>query len=129
MEEDILKQLRETKNKLHQLEEQLEVERLGAYQERTKPLREVAYLLHESLCGYNHTDGCSWGYEEKKSDEETWTGSAHRHWLERVEALLRQHSHIKSDHLIEFARDFAQLRKKYPFFRTIIGVMWKIGND
>lgn len=41
--------------------------------------KHLAFLLHEFNCYYNHTDGCSWGYEEDRSDP--WLGDAHKRWL------------------------------------------------
>jgi len=32
--------------------------------ELDKKIIEVAELLHKALCTWNHTDGCSWFYEE-----------------------------------------------------------------
>lgn len=41
--------------------------------------KHLAFLLHEFNCYYNHTDGCSWGYEEDRPDP--WLGDAHKRWL------------------------------------------------
>lgn len=39
----------------------------------------LALLLHEFNCHYDHTDGCSWLYEERERDP--WLGDAHKKWL------------------------------------------------
>ncbi len=45
--------------------------------------QQLAEFLHEA-CPYNHTDGCSWGYE-------SWTdmGTNRRNYLAKAEKLLR----------------------------------------
>lgn len=44
----------------------------------------LAVELHEFLCHWNHTDGCSWGYEKD------WTGYAHKQYLEKAQTVLKK---------------------------------------
>jgi len=50
--------------------------------EHLEAIKDIAHLLHERYCSWNHTDGCSWGYEG--SD---WSGRAHKEWLEEAREL------------------------------------------
>jgi hypothetical protein len=40
----------------------------------------LAELLHERLCRWNHTDGCSWFYEFADG-RPNWSGYARKDWL------------------------------------------------
>ena len=62
----------ETKQKINKLKSEItykeqEIKRLEQQLEREKLLnpkvKEIATLLHDMLCRWNHTDGCSWEYE------------------------------------------------------------------
>lgn len=48
---------------------------------------ELAVLLHKHRCGYNHTDGCAWGYEER-DDSNRWEAPAHKRYLEQARKML-----------------------------------------
>jgi hypothetical protein len=45
-----------------------------------KPLVKKA---HDILCRWNHTDGCSWGYEN-----DNWNGWAHARWLKHFDNII-----------------------------------------
>jgi hypothetical protein len=47
----------------------------------------LAITLHSMLCHANHTDGCSWGYEES-GDKTEWNGYAHKRYLEKSRRVL-----------------------------------------
>lgn len=49
--------------------------------------QQLAVQLHTLLCHYNHTDGCSWDYENSGGRID-WKGHAHGRYLEK--ALLVQ---------------------------------------
>lgn len=53
------------------------------------PLAELAVRLHDRFCGYNHTDGCAWGYENRDNKHD-WSGQAHQRWMERTELILEK---------------------------------------
>jgi hypothetical protein len=41
---------------------------------------QLAIFLHEKLCNWNHTDGCSWHYEIHRGVPD-WSGHAHsKYW-------------------------------------------------
>jgi len=44
--------------------------------------KQLATLLHEKLCRWNHTDGCAWEYDE---DWERWDRKV---WLDKALTLL-----------------------------------------
>lgn len=46
------------------------------------PLHDLAITLHDMLCNWNHTDGCSWFYEKE------WTDYTHSKYLEKASRLL-----------------------------------------
>lgn len=48
---------------------------------RLEPLKALAARCHDTLCRWNHTDGCSWMYED---GEHEWSGNAHSRWLAHI---------------------------------------------
>lgn len=54
----------------------------------------LADALHSLLCHWNHTDGCSWGYEVHNGVID-WTGYAHRSYLEKAEEIV-QHAPVET---------------------------------
>lgn len=46
------------------------------------PAQQLATELHTIRCNWNHTDGCSWLYED------LWTGYAHAQYLEKAVNIL-----------------------------------------
>lgn len=57
--------------------------------QENQPLAKLAIRLHDVFCGYNHTDGCAWGYEAR-NDKHDWSGQAHRRWMERTELVIKK---------------------------------------
>ena len=59
-------------------------------------IKKLATKLHDALCTYNHTDGCSWGYEYPKTagDEEYWFRSEHSRWVERAYEFKKFHETV-----------------------------------
>ncbi|MCF3932885.1 hypothetical protein L1787_05585 [Acuticoccus sp. M5D2P5] len=55
--------------------------------QRVEALKPLAERAHKLLCQWNHTDGCSWGYEESAKDP--WSCDAHARWLERFDRLIQ----------------------------------------
>lgn len=64
----------------------LENARAKAAAARMEPLKALVVRAHKCLCPWNHTDGCSWGYEEDSTDE--WQGQAHDRWLRHYDELV-----------------------------------------
>jgi len=50
------------------------------------PEYEIADMLHETLCQYNHVDGCSYHYE--KWDENLHRGAEKLWWLKKAQDFL-----------------------------------------
>ena len=57
---------------------------------KLEPLKATAERAHDLLCPYNHTDGCSWGYENG-----SWQSDAHSRWLRRIDVLVNGNSYDK----------------------------------
>ena len=43
----------------------------------------IATILHDTLCRYDHTEGCSWELYDKE-----WNEGAHEKWLEKAYWIL-----------------------------------------
>lgn len=50
------------------------------------PEIEMAEILHNSLCRFNHTDGCGWGYE--KIEDFFKPGTTKNIWAEKAKKIL-----------------------------------------
>lgn len=46
----------------------------------------LAIQLHDILCTWNHTDGCSWHYELNNNVHD-WNGHAHKEYLRKAVKL------------------------------------------
>ncbi len=58
-----------------------------AYEEKLAPKYKLARMLHEKLCRYNHTDGCSWFYFVKGAEDD-WTDYSHATYLAKAVRML-----------------------------------------
>lgn len=47
----------------------------------------LAITLHDMLCRWNHTDGCSWHYESKNGIAD-WGGHAHGEYLGKARRVV-----------------------------------------
>ena len=66
----------------------IEPEKTPVYSDAVKKL---ATLLHEQFCGFNHTDGCGWYYEEGEG-KDPWDGSmygSHTRWAEKAKEIMK----------------------------------------
>lgn len=79
-------QLRDQEKAAKSTREKLDRLRKADEAERLKPLRETTERAHDLLCPYNHTDGCSWGYEA--DNEDAWFCDAHSRWLRNIDRLV-----------------------------------------
>jgi len=57
---------------------------------KLEPLKATAERAHDLLCPFNHTDGCSWGYEGSN-----WKSSEHSRWLRKIDMLTNGDSYTK----------------------------------
>lgn len=78
---DIDDEIKETENKLETLK--LRKARLATQ----TPEQRVASAFHSLFCHYNHTDGCSWLYEQKNHIDD-WNADTHISWLEKAEKFV-----------------------------------------
>jgi hypothetical protein len=55
---------------------------------------ELAEIMHDKLCRWNHTDGCPWLYEQdystKHPDVDVWDQYVHRNFLESAKKLVEK---------------------------------------
>lgn len=49
--------------------------------------QQVATILHDKKCQYNHTDGCGWYYEFVNKQEQ-WSAREHSNWVNKAMALM-----------------------------------------
>ena len=83
--------------------EELEVKLKLLKEEKKKfdlmqPNYQLAEILHEKLCHWNHTDGCGWYYEK-------WEGfgekSERQRYLDKANKILEGVSYKQAVHVIE----------------------------
>lgn len=60
-------------------EERQKIDRELKALEVPESIQELAVVLHDAYCRYNHTDGCGWFYEIRNGKTD-WTGWAHDRW-------------------------------------------------
>lgn len=69
---------------------QAEIDKLSAAKSKLEAMpaeHQLAIQLHETLCTWNHTDGCSWQYEFSNGQVE-WDGYAHGKYLAKARKLI-----------------------------------------
>ena len=81
-------QLRDAQDVAKKLSKRLDAMNKKEAAEKLAPLRTTAERAHDLLCPYNHTDGCSWGYENG-----SWESDAHSRWLRRIDMLVNGDSY------------------------------------
>lgn len=59
-------------------------ERIALYE--SNPDFELAIMLHDKFCKWNHTDGCAWHYQIDDGVHD-WSASEHRTWLKRAKKI------------------------------------------
>lgn len=79
-------QLADQQKAVHKTKDRLDALARAEADARLGPLKALATRAHDLLCPFNHTDGCSWGYEEGSTDQ--WQGSAHNRWLTKIDRLV-----------------------------------------
>lgn len=83
----VLNTITATEN-VSRLERELEEAREALeWAKRQPPEHALAEALHDTLCHWNHTDGCSWGYEGSR-DTADWNAHAHRTYLDKARKAL-----------------------------------------
>lgn len=72
--------------KLAELE--AEQEKLDRRTRALTPAQNLAEIMHERLCHFNHTDGCDWYYRDPLKPD-TWNQGTHQRYLDKAEAALQ----------------------------------------
>ena len=75
--------LKDSQDATKKIADKLEAIRRDEEEKSLVPLRDAARRAHDLLCPFNHTDGCSWGYEG-----DSWRGAEHVNWLRKVNRLV-----------------------------------------
>lgn len=83
-------QLRDAQKAAQQVRDRLEAINRAEAAEKLEPLKATAARAHDLLCPFNHTDGCSWGYEGN-----SWESDAHSRWLRKIDTLVNGNSYDK----------------------------------
>ena len=84
------RKISEVQNKIEKLNEELELlkKEKKALEELPED-KQLAIALHDLLCHWNHTDGCSWFYEiQDKVHQWGGTGSAHNRYLNKARKII-----------------------------------------
>lgn len=74
---DNSKKIKELQDKIKELEDEQQLF------DSKGPKYKLAELIHAKICRWNHTDGCSWGYESWEN-----IGIARQRYLEKAESIL-----------------------------------------
>lgn len=77
----------------------------------------LATILHELRCGYNHTDGCSWYYEEgwyidNPNDIKKWNESEHSRWFKMATSVFDQATLSEIEEYLNLYEERKKLNKK-----------------
>lgn len=97
--EDLEKEVQARNSELRKAVKALEEAKAAEAAERMEPLKALTIRAHDCLCQWNHTDGCSWGYEESAKDP--WACDAHSRWLRYYDTLINGDSYSKPKATLE----------------------------
>jgi len=81
-------QLNDAQKAMRGMQEKLERINRAEADARLDPLKRTAERAHNLLCPYNHTDGCSWEYENG-----SWQSDAHSRWLRKIDTVVNGNSY------------------------------------
>jgi hypothetical protein len=83
-------QLKDVQAAARKMSDRLDAIKRAEADAKLEPLKATAARAHDLLCPYNHTDGCSWGYEGG-----SWQSDAHSRWLRKMDLLVNGNSYDK----------------------------------
>lgn len=66
------------------------------------PERMLAIALHDSQCGWNHTDGCGWFYEFDNG-QHLWERSAHKSYLSKARKVAGMLPDFTAEQIVSVA--------------------------
>ncbi len=101
---DVNASVREAQRKVEQAQRALR----EALAEKTRvesltPERALAEHLHEAMCRWNHTDGCSWLYETSRGNV-NWSGYAHNEWLGKAKEVMALLPDVPPEQVLKVAQ-------------------------
>jgi hypothetical protein len=97
--EQLERDLQAKSQEVQKARDALEAAKQAEAAKRMEPLRELVERAHTCLCQWNHTDGCSWGYEQSAKDP--WGGQAHARWLRHYDKLINGDTYSKPQATLE----------------------------
>ncbi|WP_421578624.1 hypothetical protein [Shinella sp. M31] len=97
--EELEREVRARSDEMRKATEALEDAKAAEAAERMEPLKALAERAHSCLCQWNHTDGCSWGYEEGAKDP--WACDAHTRWLRHYDKIINGDRYSKPKATLE----------------------------
>lgn len=89
----------DTNTEIARLEKEIQILKEKRKRFEEQPIEvQIATRLHEILCKWNHTDGCSWFY-----CEHDWTDDTHKMYLSKAMTLLdfSKFYNIKPEYLVD----------------------------
>lgn len=84
--EELEREVRTRMDEVRKATQALENAKATEAAERMEPLKALVERAHSCLCQWNHTDGCSWGYEEGAKDP--WGCDTHTRWLRHYDKMI-----------------------------------------
>jgi hypothetical protein len=92
-------QIQILKDQIKDLQEKIEAEERKEEKSAHIPKhhKEIAELIHSKMCRYNHTDGCSWRY-----DDGTWTEHSRKIYLHKAQVLANKYDKATLLEIINF---------------------------
>lgn len=130
MDNNTLKDLEDAASKARdaarKAEKAVEQARRQADLDNRRALRPLAERAHDVFCRWNHTDGCSWGYEcdgyrgygnPKPTADEVWSCDTHARWLDRVSEAVKR---IPPDKLDAILAAYESMKREHPEAGAIV---------
>jgi len=129
MDSNALKDLEDAASKARdaarKADEAVKLARRQADLDSRRVLRPLAQRAHDAFCRWNHTDGCSWGYEcdgyrghqNRPTEDEVWSYDTHARWLDRVAEAVKR---VPADKLIAILTAYEGMKREHPEAGTIV---------
>lgn len=87
----------------------------------------LATILHDSRCRYNHTDGCSWYYEEdwyrdNPIDIKKWNEREHSRWFKMATKIFDQATLAEIEEYLNTYKEKQKINRKINEFHKKWGI-------
>lgn len=81
----------------------------------------LATELHDQFCRYNHTDGCSWYYEEgwyndDPNNVKKWNETEHSNWFKMATKVFDQSTLEEVKEYLDLCEDKRRVNKEMNIF-------------